>query len=247
MKGGFDALSMWPDGADPADLARAAVQAGVGDWMHAGTHDADWQRATELAQTTGGRLALGLHPWWAQELDPDALDAQLLALFQRGPTVVGEVGLDAVRARSDVHRHRQRQALDHQLQWARSHERPLILHVVRALPEVLHLLKRVGLSAAGGVVHGWSGDVAAARSALDAGLHLSIGPGIRRQSGHKIRAAVAFAPCDRLLIETDGAPADLVGIARQVAQIRGGSAVETLEQTGYTARQLYAASPQPSE
>jgi len=242
--GGFDALCARPIGAD---LAREATAAGVTGWMQAATHEADWIQKAALATTQGGRLAFGLHPWWAQPLSSHELDAQLDALFRRDPAVVGEVGLDAVRAQNDLHRDRQRQALTRQLHWAYHHERPLILHVVRTLPEVLHLLRKVGLSAAGGVVHGWTGDARAARLAVDAGLHVSIGPGIGRQSGHKIREAAAWIPNDRLMIETDGAPADLITVAQVVAEIRGVSAVETLAQTGYTARQLYGAPPPSSE
>ena len=55
----------------------------------------------------------------------------------------------------------------------------------------------------GGVIHCFSGGVAEARAYLDLGQHLSFSGILTFKNAGNIREAAAFAPLDRILIETD--------------------------------------------
>ena len=57
--------------------------------------------------------------------------------------------------------------------------------------------------AGGGVIHCFSGGVAEARAYLDLGQHLSFSGILTFKNAVNIREAAAFAPLDRILIETD--------------------------------------------
>jgi TatD DNase family protein len=105
-----------------------------------------------------------------------------------------------------------------------------VLHIVRAGPEALRVLRADGLPRAGGMVHGCSlaADLVPAYLAL--GLQLSFGSAITRSG--RAAAALRAVPDDRLLLETDcpdqplhpgtrGEPADLPSILAAAAALRG--------------------------
>jgi TatD DNase family protein len=258
--GGFDALThLAPESID--DAARAAIlevarRAGVTGWLLAGADPAGWGAAARAAAATGGYLALGLHPWWAARLDTAGRATALADLFRRDPPAIGEIGLDAVRAPTDGARAAQREALRVQLAWARDRDRPVVFHAVRAIPELLDLIRQDGLPRAGGYIHGWSGDPALAVRAVRLGLHLSFGPRVADLRARALREAARAVPAERLLLESSGpsraaprGPADLPGIAAAVAAIRAEDPALVLTRAGAAARAILdrsgGAPPQP--
>ena len=217
----------------PSVLDRAVARAravGVFSWVLAGTTPTRWDRTQQIAAHTGGIAVLGVHPWFAGDA-PD-LQTTLHDLGQRALHGIGELGLDAPSAGGDADRARQRRVLRAQLALARQRELPVVLHCVRAYPELLTLLERDGLPRAGGLIHGWSGPTDAMDRALALGLHLSFGPLICRPRAKRARTCAVRIPLDRLLIETDapdqappgherGEPAHLIEVIDTLAGLRG--------------------------
>ncbi len=87
---------------------------------------------------------------------------------------------------------------------------------------------------AGGVIHCFTGDAAAARAYLALGLYVSVAGIVTFKTAGAIREAVGIVPRDRLLVETDSPylapvpyrgkrnePAYVVETARKVAEISG--------------------------
>jgi TatD DNase family protein len=180
--------------ADRGAVVARARAAGVTGWVVAGTDPATWDRTAATAGASGGVAALGLHPWWAADVD---LGPALDDLAARRPAAVGEIGLDRLAPGWD----RQIGALRGQLAVARALDVPVILHVVRCWPEVKGILARDGLPARGGYVHGWSAPLAAVEEAEALGLLVSIGPGVLRPG--RARRAAERVSLRALLIETD--------------------------------------------
>jgi len=246
---GFDALTHLEALDGLPRVANQARQAGVGGWVVAGFEPQDWDRTRQAAGVTAGVLALGVHPWLATAHGPDRATALLDAA---DPPVVGEIGLDHLHADSARDRATQRRVLRAQLAWAREHDRPVILHAVRAVPEVLHVIDQDGLGPAGGMLHGVHTGPQLSLRAVDLGLHLSIGPLLLGRSPHKIVDTLRQAPRDRIVLETDApeqpfagherpTPAQLVHIAGAVARVWQVDAREVLVRTGRTARALFRA------
>jgi TatD DNase family protein len=215
--------------ADRQEVVARARAAGVASWLIADSDHDDWDRTERIARETGGIAALGVHPW--SDVDASTLDRCLRDLRRRSPDVIGEIGLDALHARDADVRQRQRRSFRAQLDLARELERPVVLHCVRAYPEMLAILRRDGLPRAGGIVHAWSGPADAIEGALALGLYVAFGPLILRDRARKARASVRRVPLDRLLLETDcpnmaplgkarGEPADLVAVLEGVAALR---------------------------
>ncbi len=201
---------------DPDGIVARGRAAGVARLFLAGTRPGTWARTARVAAEVGGAFALGVHPWWADELDEAALDA----LRAAEADAIGEIGLD--RLRGPAHEV-QEAALRAQLAVARERELPVVLHCVRAYGSLLDLLEADGLPARGGLVHGWSGSPEVAERAVALGLMISFSPLVCGERATKARASVPRVPLDRLLVETDahGEPAALLDVVRVAAALRG--------------------------
>ncbi|MEC8423423.1 MAG: TatD family hydrolase, partial [Myxococcota bacterium] len=158
----------------------AAREAGIRGGVLAGLGPADWQTLEEAA-ASGLTWSAGLHPWWVHAADDatlrDALRQLGQRLMSRGPVAIGECGLDFARARTSPARSRQHRALEAQLDMAREHEMPVVLHVVRATGAALGLVRDAALPR-GGLVHGFAGPREVAMDWHRIGFCVGIGPAL---------------------------------------------------------------------
>lgn len=147
------------------------------------------------------RLAVGVHPTrthqapWRQRRQLEVWAREL------GVAAIGETGLDYHLPRK--HRLTQLLWFRYQLGLARRLGLPLVLHIRMADRDALVMLRRRRRQLPGGVVHCFQGDWDTARAYLDLGFCLGIGGALLRRESEALRDAVARAPLDRLLVETD--------------------------------------------
>jgi TatD DNase family protein len=160
------------------------------------------ERAVELA----GRepevfAAIGIHPHDAAKMTPELWPA--LEELAKKPRVVGigETGLDYFYDHSP--RQVQREVFERFLKLATAAKRPVICHVRDAHDDAVAVLRAGPIPDAGGVIHCFSGNVEDARRYLDLGLHLSFSGVITFKKADDLREAAAYAPADRILVETD--------------------------------------------
>jgi TatD DNase family protein len=186
-----------------ADVVTRAREAGVVHAVVVGLlqKPGDFGRALEVARAHPDFLTptMGIHPHDAAAAtvaDWDTLE-RLCALPE--VCAVGEAGLDYYYDHSP--RDVQAESLRRQCQLAKQVKKPLVVHVRDAHDECAAILEAEG--ARHGVIHCFTGDTAAARRYLDLGFHLSISGVVTYKKTEALQAAVAFAPLDRLLVETD--------------------------------------------
>lgn len=186
-----------------AVLERAAV-AGVGPIIAVGaldTIDAD-RRTVEIAERHPGVFAaIGVHPHNASDCD----EARMAALEElaRAPRVVaiGESGLDFHYMHSPAEA--QERALRRHIELARALERPLVIHCRSAERRLCEIVRETGLPPAGGVIHCFSGDAAAASEFVALGFYISFSGILTFKNAAAVREAAIVVPEDRLLVETD--------------------------------------------
>ena len=144
---------------------------------------------------------VGIHPHESADV-PEA-DWEAFGRLASDPRVVaiGEMGLDFHYDHSP--RPVQEAAFRRSLRLAREVAKPIVIHVREANELCLRCLLEEGIPAAGGVVHCFTSDAAAARAYLDLGLHLSVSGILTFRTAESIREAVRITPRDRLLVETD--------------------------------------------
>lgn len=229
--------------ADRADVATRALEAGVGDLVLPGVGVEWFERSPVAAHGLRLHRAAGLHPGY--DHPPDALERLARALATGQFVAVGETGLDR--------RHRMEGAEDlcaAQLDLARAHGLPVILHVVHAHEELIALLKaRPGLT---GVVHAFAGSWELGKRYLELGFKLGIGGIATWQTARKLRATVERCPADGYVLETDAPdlspewrrgernePGEIVPIARAVASLRGEEPAAVLARSDANGRDVF--------
>ena len=264
-------LDMYPADELPGVLARAYA-AGVRTILAIGIGDGPHQmhRALEIAEATSSPdlpaiyASAGIHPQEAAAATPEAL-AQLAALAANPRSIaIGEIGLDYYHVENptpDI----QRAAFLAQLRIAAVARKPILIHCrtsslatpqakakfgpADAWEELLTLLAEHWQphsrnSAPAGIMHCFSGGVDEARRSLSLGFYLSFAGNLTYPAAKSIREAAAFAPPNRILVETDAPflapipfrgqrnePALVAHTAAALAELRGISASALATQT----------------
>ncbi|WP_341503089.1 TatD family hydrolase [Gallaecimonas sp. GXIMD4217] len=158
-------------------------------------------RPLALARSHPGvHAAAGIHPWYCLG-DREASLQALSDFAHRHRTelvAIGECGLDKHKGPVLAE---QEAWLRPQLDLAAALELPVIFHSVGSHDRLWQLLKGHPLKT--GVVHGFSGSAEQALMLTRRGLYLGVGGVITRASAHKSRRAMATAPLDKLVLETD--------------------------------------------
>jgi len=224
----FDAhnhLQLYPaDAALDAAMAAAAA-AGVTGMLCCGTNPDDWGRVLEIScRYPGVTPCFGLHPWFAGE---DGWQGRLEEFLRRAPgACLGEIGLDAARDRPG-----QLEDFAAQLELARAFGRPAVLHCVRDWGALLEQLNKAGLPAF--MLHGYGGSPELIKDFAALGGYFSFGRAITEPGRERLRAALAAAPADRLLFETEapdsGGPAGVTDVVAAAAAELGRPAEELAE------------------
>lgn len=224
-------------------LARAK-SAGIGIFVQGGVDPQDWQRQLERAQP-GFFSTFGLHPWFVAQTADEVCDQALerLAEFLPKGVALGELGLDYLPRFERSSHPRQRRIFAAQLEMAKAHACPVVLHIVRAHGDALQLLRSHALQA-GGLVHGFAASYEIGRQYLDLGYTLSIGTGLLQAGYRKLKDAVARLPLDRLVVESDAPdgsvpqtdraynePTAILAVAAAIANLHGTTPAAVLEQS----------------
>jgi len=177
---------------------------------------------------------------------------------------IGETGLDYYQmdarkgGRSIADLDWQRQRFRTHIRAARQVGLPLVIHTRSASQDTLEILKQEGECgdglSAGGVFHCFTESMSVARAALDLGFYISFSGILTFKSATELREVARFVPDDRFLIETDSpylAPVPYRGktnnpsyvpfVARQLAELRGGSPQDIGLQSSANFRRLFKA------
>jgi TatD DNase family protein len=220
-----------PDQVEPT-LARARA-AGVVGFIAVGTDLEDSRRVLAFARNLPGvQASLGVHPHEATSWTPEA--AQDLEALLGDPSVrfVGETGLDWHYDHSP--RDVQEAAFRDQIRLAKKIGKPLMIHTRSAPEATLRILAEEDAGLVKGIIHCFSEDRGFAVKALDLGFYLSFSGIVTFRKAEAVREVAAWAPEDRILVETDApflAPVPYRGkpnepgfvryTAGEVAQLRG--------------------------
>jgi TatD DNase family protein len=232
--------------ADRTQVIERAMAAGVAGIVIPAVCRENFHTVRRLAHSVPGlTYALGIHPLYvadADEADLDALDA-CLSEARDDPRLVaiGEIGLDHFVPAFDTPALRARQEFFYvrQLDLARRHGLPVLLHVRRSQDDLLkHLRRRPPL---GGIAHAFNGSFQQARQFLDLGFALGFGGAMTFERARQIRRLAAELPETALVLETDAPdlapawlgrdaegrpirarnePAEVAGVARVLADLR---------------------------
>ena len=163
----------------------------------------------------GETCSMGVHPWDTIDRDVALRDMETLArqCDNKHIVAIGEAGLDRLRG-GDMEF--QMSVFVAQVELSEKIGKPLIIHAVRTLNEILKVRQTSG-STMPWIIHGFRGEKAKAEKVLSTGIHLSIGEKFSL-------ATIAAIPDDELIIETDESTLTIGEIAAKVAETRNTTA-----------------------
>lgn len=214
------------------EIVERAKRQGIGQIILPATTAERWHRVKQVAEKYPGVFpAYGLHPMFMARHKIQHLDELDTWIAHESPVAVGECGLDFYQSRRDEQR--QVQIFSAQLKIANSYRLPVIVHVRKAMDQVISLLRK-NHPVAGGVVHSFAGSLQQAQQLLDLGFRLGIAATVDFERAKKLRRVVTEIDESALLLESDAPdqpgvnhrgelnePAFIVEHFQTMAQLRG--------------------------
>ena len=170
---------------------------------------------------------VGIHPWHALEAEISAIESAMADV-----DAVGEIGLDFA---CNVSREVQMTIFRAQLAIAERHEKPVVLHCVRAFEDVMKIVADYHLKAV--IFHGFIGSKEQAQRTVAQGFYLSFGERTFRST--KTIEAMRSTPLSSLFVETDESQTPIEEIYDKIAELRGISVAELKEATERNFRAIF--------
>ena len=202
---------------------------------------------------------VGIHP---EEIKSDINLQDLNTLDKlmqnKGVVAVGEVGLDKTYIKEEKEFlekfNWQKNWLDKQVQLAKKHNLPLILHSRETTPEMLEIIKGFNKEIKF-VWHCFTENIQVAKQVIDNGGYISFTGIITYKNTKDLESVIAYIPSDRYMIETDGPfltpeplrkqkvkvnmPWNIYYVAKKIAEIRDQPEDTVIKQTVENSRNFF--------
>lgn len=197
--------------ADRVHLAGAAAAQGVRALILIGYVARYFDRLTTihaqlnaLPNSPRSLLAPGLHPFYIlQHQDHHLIQLDQL-LREQTCVAVGEIGLDTFTAemKQPTVYQRQKDFFSQQLEIAKAHDLPVLLHIRRAHADSLAILKQHQFKR-GGIAHAFGGGIEEAKAFIKLGFKLGINGLVTDPNAKRLRTVVQAVGAEHLVLETD--------------------------------------------
>lgn len=233
--------------ADRPEVVARARAAGVATMIVPAITVATFAKTVAVARQYDCPLALGLHPIYLPEYQPQHLAILREWVAREQPVAIGEIGLDFfVPGLDPAHQYA---LLVEQLKIARDFDLPVLLHIRRAQDQVLKALRQVGVK--GGIAHAFNGSRQQADAFIRLGFKLGFGGAFTYPRALNLRRLAEELPLESIVLETDSPdmapewisrqrnePAQLPRIATLLAELRGISLQDLTAVTTANAREI---------
>lgn len=144
--------------------------------------------------------SIGLHPHEAKDYNA-GVEEKILNNHNDKCVAVGEIGLDYHYELSPIDI--QKKTFIRMTEIARELKLPLIIHSREADKDTYEILKSEYKDFCNGVLHCYSGTKEELKKYLDLGMYVSFTGIITFPKAQTVKEALAYAPNDRIMIETD--------------------------------------------
>jgi TatD DNase family protein len=183
-----------------AQLIEQAQDAGINQFITPAVAASGFEKLKRLSQQYQSLIpSYGLHPYFIQQHQKDDLKYLDLWLSTHPSCAVGECGLDYFLKELD--KNIQQYYFEAQIELAKKHKLPLILHARGAVDAVFAALKNANYFNA--MIHSYNGSIEQTRQLLNQGIKFSFGGAICNPNAHKLHTLVKYCPTDSIMFETD--------------------------------------------
>ena len=158
----------------------------------------------ELPNSPLSLLAPGLHPFYIQQHQDEHLIQLDQLLHAEACVAVGEIGLDTFtkEMKQPAVYQRQKDFFSQQLEIAKAHDLPVLLHIRRAHADSLAILKQHHFKR-GGIAHAFGGGIEEAKAFIKLGFKLGINGLVTDPNAKRLRSVVQAVGAEHLVLETD--------------------------------------------
>ena len=198
--------------ADRNEVIARARAAGVIRQIVPAINAAGWPKLRGICASNDGLFpAYGLHPMYLDAHRPEHLVELREWIERERPPAIGECGLDFYVEGLDADS--QHGYFVGQLELAREHDLPVVVHARRAVDQVIAAIKQVG--SLRGVVHSFPGSAEQARQLWQLGFLVGLGGPVTYERANRLRKLAASIPLECVLLETDAPDQPDAGIRGQ--------------------------------
>lgn len=197
--------------------------------------------------------AIGVHPDDADKMTAETLEEVRRLSHHKKAVAIGEIGLDYYWHKEKENHMIQQEMFRAQMDIARERKLPFVVHSREAAEDTLNIVKEyMDGGMYGGIIHCFSYGKEIAREYLNRGLCLGIGGVVTFKNGKKLKEVVEYAPLEQIVLETDcpylapepyrgkrNSSIYLSNVAAAIAEIKGLTAEEVIEQTEKNARRIF--------
>jgi len=183
-----------------ADLIQQAMTAGIQKFITPAVMVSGFSKLKRLSTQFPSIIpSYGLHPYFVKQHKVDDLKYLDLWLSANSSCAVGECGLDYFLKGLD--RQRQQFYFEAQIELAKKHNLPLVLHARGAVEAVFNALKNADYYHA--MIHSYNGSIQQTEQLLNKGIKFSFGGAICNPNAHKLDKLIKYCPIDSIMFETD--------------------------------------------
>lgn len=189
-------------GQDRKEMLERAIQQGVERFYLPGIDSAVIADMLAMEADYPGRCfaMMGLHPCSVNENWTEELRVVQEWLEKRRFAAVGEIGLDFYWDRT--FEAQQYEAFDLQMDLAKKHQLPIVIHTRNAMQETINRVKSKQDGSLTGIFHCFSGSYESAKEILKLGFYLGIG-GVVTYKKAGLSEVLKQVPLSSLVLETD--------------------------------------------
>lgn len=156
-------------------------------------------------------FSYGIHPWKVENSNLTLLKS---LLKENKLAAIGETGLDRLHKETyDL----QRETFEQHILLAEQHQKPLIIHNVKATADIPSLHKKHQPKQPW-IIHGFNGTVEEVRQLTSRGIYLSVGESIFYPN-RKITKSISSIPLEYLFFETDTSDKSIQQIYEKASEL----------------------------
>ncbi len=143
---------------------------------------------------------MGLHPCDVKGDFENQLSVMEDWLSKRSFAAVGEIGTDLYWDKTTLEI--QKEALNIQLGWAKTHALPVVLHCRESMDETIAIIEKAQDGSLSGIFHCFTGTLEQAKKITNLGFLLGIG-GVSTYKNGGLDSVIPFVGLEHLVLETD--------------------------------------------
>lgn len=181
-------------------LINQAQEAGIKKFITPAVTLSGFSKLRELSlQHPSITPSYGLHPYFITQHKKDDIKYLDTWLSANKSCALGECGLDFFLKELD--KDLQQFYFEAQIELAKKHDLPLILHARGAVDAVFNALRNAKYYNA--MLHSYNGSIEQTKRLIDRGIKFSFGGAICNSKAHKLHKLVNYCPLDTIMFETD--------------------------------------------